>query len=126
MRHEPVIREATADDLAAFYGEAPKQSMRAYVAVLDGEPIAVAGVAYDVRAQSGRVKLFSEMKPEMRHHRKAIIRGARIMLENLGARGMVAVANPEEKHSRKLLSRLGFIPGAMTPQGQTFVYGGRR
>ncbi len=38
----PVIRQATADDLVAYFGAAPKQSMRAYVAVVDGKPVGIA------------------------------------------------------------------------------------
>lgn len=121
----PVIREATAGDLEAYYGERPKRSMKAYVAVLDGEPIGIAGVTYDLRGRDARVKLFSEMKPEMRPYRKAMVKGARLMLKAFGVPGMVAVANPEERGSGRFLAKLGFIPAAMTPHGQLFVYGGR-
>lgn len=122
----PVIRQATADDLVAYFGAAPRQSMRAYVAVVDGRPVGIAGVSYEFRGRDARVKLFSEMKPEMRRHKKAIVRGARAMLEAFGAPGMVAVANPEEKGACRFLAALGFRPGHDTPNGRLFVYEGPR
>ena len=48
-------------------------SMRAYVAVLGDEVIAIGGVC----RQEGHMVAFSEMKPEMREHKKDIIRGDR-------------------------------------------------
>jgi hypothetical protein len=122
----PVIRQATADDLIAYYGEAPQHSMKAYVVILDGKPIGIAGVSYQVREEAGRVKLFSEMKPEMRRYKKTMLKGAREMLKAFAVPGMVAVANPEEGNSRKLLASLGFVPGVVTPDGQVFVYAGLR
>ena len=52
--------------------------------------------------------------------------GARAMLKEFALPGMVAVANPEESGSCRLLSALGFRAGVDTPNGRLFVYEGLR
>jgi hypothetical protein len=114
----PEIRPATADDLARFYGSPPERTMRALVAVLDGEPIAVAGIAYQRPGQPPY--LFSDLKPEMRRHRKAIVKGARQMLRDLARPGLVAIAG--EPTAPRLLARLGFRHVTTTSQGEIYEY----
>lgn len=102
---QPEFRPASAADLEAFYGHPPPYSMKAWVAVLDDQPIAVAGVAY-VRGMPPR--MFSDLKPSMRAYRKAIVKGARRMLGAMEGITALTVADPSETGSRRLLERLGF------------------
>lgn len=116
----PIIREATAADLAAFYGKAPARTVRAMVAVLGDDPIAVCGLAY----QGGGLPLllFSEMKPEMRRFPKMILKGARAALALARGVSAVAVANPDEALSPKLLRHLGFVPSGRCDRGEVFAW----
>lgn len=99
------IRQATQKDVDAFYGKKPMYSMRAYVAVLGDEVIAIGGVC----RQEGHMVAFSEMKPEMREHKKDIIRGYRKLFEIIqGYNTVFAVANSEEKLAGKMIKKLGF------------------
>jgi hypothetical protein len=116
----PEIRPATAADLARFYGQAPQRTMRALVAILEGEPVAVAGIAYQKPGQQPYI--FSDLKPEMRRHRKAIVRGARAMLAQLARPGLMALAG--EPTSPRLLTRLGFRRVATTADGELYQYEG--
>ena len=99
------IRPATQKDVDAFYGKKPIYSMRAYVAVLNDEVIAIGGVC----RQEGHMVAFSEMKPEMRKHKKDIIRVGQKIFEIIqGYNTVFTVANPKEKHAKKHITRLGF------------------
>jgi hypothetical protein len=99
------IRTATQKDAEMFYGGKPLVSMRAYVAVLDGEPIGIGGVC----RQDNHMVCFSEMKPEMRKHKKDIVRGYHKIFEIVRMYNTVfAIANRNEKNAKKLITRLGF------------------
>jgi hypothetical protein len=99
------IRPATQKDAEAFYGKKPIKSMRAYVAVLDGEPIGIGGVFRD----SDAFVAFSEMKPEMRKYPKDIVRGYRMIFDIIKKYNVVyAIANKQENNARKLITKLGF------------------
>lgn len=63
-RQDLTYRFATETDLRRFYGELPRQTIRAVVVLLNNEPAAVIGLARD----AGVAKLFSEHKPEMQQH----------------------------------------------------------
>ena len=118
---QPEIRPATAADLAAYYGEPPRRTMRAWVAVLDGKPIAVAGVAYE----AGKPHyLFSEMRPEMKRYRKAILRGGRRVLED--TKGMRLLASCSSPGASRFLVHLGLRFLTDTVDGRMiFEWGGR-
>lgn len=115
----PIIREATARDVEAFYGWPHPRSMRAFVADLDGRPIAIAGLAYQ---PYGPPFLFSEMKPEMRRFPKAIVRGARTMLDAMKGVPAFAVASTKEPRAAKLLARLGFVHAGTCGQGEVYQW----
>lgn len=121
-RRQPEIRQATAEDLVAFYGYPQERSTKAFVAVLDGKPVAIAGVCYEGRGRPPR--FYSEMKPEMRPYRKAIVRGARLMLDSLRGMHALAIASQEEPGSVRLLLHLGFKYLASNSQGDIFVWRG--
>lgn len=103
----PLIRPATQDDLAAFPHMKNAVSIRALVAELDGKPVGIGGLIY---RRNGNVEAFSEMKDEMRAFPKTIVKAARQLTVLFADTGAVALANPKEKHSRKLLEHLGFEP----------------
>lgn len=107
-------------DAIAYYGEAPKQSFRGYAAELDGEIIALGGVYY----QDGLPIAFTEMKPKMRMHRKAIAKGCRMivrLLDDIGG-SVYAIACNAEPTAPYLLAKLGFKPtGLFGPHGETLV-----
>jgi hypothetical protein len=117
----PIIRPANASDLARFFDAAPPRTMRAFVAELAGEPVAVAGIAYQ---HGGPPYLFSDMKPAMRAHKIAIVKGARTMLKALARPGLPAIANGAERCSARLLRHLGFVSAGQTAQGELFVFKG--
>jgi hypothetical protein len=102
----PVIIPATAELLERFYGAPPKQTMRAFVGVLDGEVLGVVALVAD----GSRMALFSEMKPEARKYSKAIVRGAREIMalaERIGA-PVHAAADTDIPCAERFLTRLGF------------------
>lgn len=104
MRSE--IVPATPELLLRFYGRAPAVSMRAFVGIHDGEPLAVFGLYYD----AGRMVLFSNIKPEARRFKKTLVAGAfmvRDLARSLGV-PVHAAADCCVDGSVRLLERLGF------------------
>ena len=61
-------RFATAADIDTYYGERPEVTVRAVVALLDGVPMAIAGL----ELRGDRAIAFSEFKPEFEPHLKDI------------------------------------------------------
>ena len=121
-RSEPVIRQATQADAVAFYGEPAKMSFRGFVAELDGEVVGIGGVYYD----NGVAIAFSEMRPPMRKHKKAMAKACRMLtrfFDQLGGK-VYAVACPTEPTAPQLLKKLGFVPtGLFGRHGETLVRG---
>lgn len=121
MRNSPVIRPATAADAAAFYGtERPMKSMRGFVAELDGEVVGIGGVYFD----HGYLVAFSEMKEALRPYKKAIVKGARMIMSAIIDRGVpvFALANQGEPTAAGLLKALGFKFFQHTPQGDIYKH----
>ena len=110
------ILPATAIDIETFYGEPPKRSMRAFVGLADGVPLACFGLYYD----TGRMVLFSDIKPEARRYRKTLVSGAFRVMDLARELGVPvhAVAGCVDG-SVRLLERLGF-----TRQGNLYVWEG--
>ena len=123
MTIAPVIRIATPEDLADFYGEIPRFTHRAYAAVLDGKTIGIAGLIY--QRPGAPPYFFADMKEEGRRFPKTLIRGAQTMLAAFGRPGIPAIADPDERCSAKLLRHLGFVSAGPSAQGEVFVYRGR-
>lgn len=119
-RSEPTIRPATAADAVAYYGKTPGMSFRGYVAELDGEIVGIGGVYYD----NGMPIAFSEMKPPMRSHKKAMAKAVRMferLFDSLGTK-VYAVACATEPTAPYLLAKLGFKPtGVFGKHGETLV-----
>lgn len=112
------IRRATAEDIASFYGERPKRSMRAFVGILDGKPVGLAGVYY----HQGQVVAFSETKPEMAGLRHAIGRGALAVVALLRRMNIpvLAVAQNDIPGATAFLERCGFEHVETTCQGEVY------
>lgn len=100
------IVPATAELLTRFYGEAPKRSMRALVGVCGDEVLGVVALVPD----GNRLALISEMKPEARKYRKAIVRAAREIMRIAQAAGAPVHASPDPEIAcaKSFLERIGF------------------
>jgi hypothetical protein len=94
--------------------------MRAWVWELDGRKLALGGVTYQGRRKPPLV--FSNITPEGRRYRKTILRGARDAIKALIAQPTLAVADPDEPGSIRLLLHLGFELVGPMPQGIVFIY----
>lgn len=112
------IRRATAADIAAFYGEPPKRTMRAFVGILDGKPVGLAGIYY----REGQIVAFSETKPEMQGFRHAIGRGALAVIGMLRRMNLpvLALAQQDIPTAPGFLERCGFEHVDTTCQGEVY------
>lgn len=111
------FRKATAQDALEFYGKPPCNSFRGIVAVEDGKVIGIGGLFYEGK----NLVAFSDMKPEMRKHRKDMARSCRMLIDMVreAKRPVYAVADPNEPTSPYLLAKLGFEPtGMFGPSGE--------
>lgn len=113
------FRQATSADVENYYGEAPARTMKAWVAVVDERPIAIAGLIYH---GARPWYLFSDVKAEMSHHRKAMIAGGRLVLHAL--RGVPAVALTDNPKSAKLLMLMGLTFLGHTAEGDIYQWSG--
>ena len=122
MSSSVTFRPATAKDAFRYAGKIPPFSFRGYVAELDDEIVGIGGVYY----QDGVPIAFSEMRPAMRLHRKAIAKACRMLMQFLNQLGgpVYAVACPTEATAPYLLAKLGFKPtGVFGEHGETLVRG---
>lgn len=103
---EPSIRPATTDDWMQFYERAPDVSVRAWVADMGGRILAVAGVRLPHGGEPA--VYFSDMKPEMGRYRKAIVRGATLMLRETRERRAFATADDDIPGAPETLRHFGF------------------
>lgn len=101
-----IVIPATAELLRRFYGDAPRRSQKAVVA-LDGDKVAgVAGVYVD----DERLVMFSEMSDEVRANKRLMVKGIRAVLKLVERDGLPvhALADQEIEGSDKLLLHMGF------------------
>jgi len=106
-RSKPVIRPATADDLARFRPGETWPTVKATVGEVDGAPVAIGGLAF----VGGRVIAFLEMDDGARPYKLSLFREmTRIMNEAKasGLRLIYATPDPNEPTAEALLTRLGF------------------
>ena len=103
-RQNLTYRFATESDLRRFYGELPRQTLRAVVILLDGEPAGIIGLARD----AGCEKLFSEAKPELEPHlrRFEVLRAIKLAMTLVESSKCDVYAVREE--GTDVLLRLGF------------------
>jgi len=122
MSSSVTFRHATTADAKAYYGISAPFSFRGYVAELEGELVGIGGIYY----QAGVPVAFSEMRPAMRAHRKAIAKACRMLTQFFNQLGgpVYAVACPTEPTAPYLLAKLGFKPtGVFGDRGETLVRG---
>ena len=101
-------RYATAADVLRFYSERPPQTLRAIIVVQGDEPVPIVGLANE----GGFGKLFSEYKPQLkgRLRRMAVLRAIKLAMRFVERCPLpvVAITQPGEPDSPRLLERLGF------------------
>lgn len=99
------LRLATPALLERFYGQTPKRTSRAIVAVEGERVLGVAGVYQD----GARMVAFTEMSDEIRANKRLIVRGYR-MLKPLLEAGLpiYALADRCVEGSEVLLRHFGF------------------
>lgn len=115
------IRPATMKDAHEYWGgNPPMRSMRGFVAVLDGRVIGIAGVYYDGRAQVA----FSEIKEEMKAHKKDIVRGTRRVMAMIRERGLAVWATCGDERSARFVERCGFKPGPLLNGKKVMIWNG--
>ena|SRR5688572_18600318 len=101
------LRWATPEDIDAFYGKRPPQTVRALVLEIDGIVMGIGGLTSEV----GQVVAFIDLKPEAKKYKKSLVRALWTGYEKL-MRGnkvpIIAVADPNEPTAEGLLKHFGF------------------
>lgn len=110
------VRPATAADFFALYGEKPDHTIKAEVVEADGRVLGIGGIAYS----GERPLLFSKMLPELRRHKRFIVEAALHLAARAKAAHAVAVADPKEHCSVRLLTKLGLHKVADSAGGDVF------
>jgi hypothetical protein len=101
-RQNLTYRFATESDLRRFYGELPRQTIRAVVVLLNDEPAGVIGLARDV----GCERLFSNSKPALDLRRFEVLRAIKLAMTLVESSRCDVYAVREE--GTDILLRLGF------------------
>lgn len=114
----PSLRPATRADYREFYGEDPVNTMRAYVAELDGKVVGIGGTM----CVQDSVYVFSDMKDELRPFKVSIFKFAKKVDELLSGLPGVCIANPNEPNSERLLRSLGFEWVSSTESGEVYKW----
>lgn len=100
----PEIVPATPELMERFYGTPQQITVRALAAVLDGEPLCIAGTF----TQGGVTVVFANVKPEMRtRFKKTGVRLARRVMETVSGR-VVAMPDGNVEAAARFLEHLGF------------------
>jgi len=97
---------ATSDLWLEYFGDLPDSRVRAFVALLDGVPVGIAGIA-----NRGTVlEVFSDIKPELRPYKLTIAKVARKIRGILQstAKPAFAFASPDEPTADRFLRWIGF------------------
>lgn len=114
------FRTATEADVSAFYGTVP-YSMRACVALMDGVPSALSGVAY----HNGCLYAFMELRDEMRQHKVSVgrfMKYSRSRLAGMFSVPGIAMAQPGEAMAPRVLQWLGFQHVASCRDGEVYEW----
>lgn len=95
---------ATARDIDAFYEGRPRETLRAIVIRMDGEPVGLIGLA----KEPDRDRAFSEAKPVLEPHMKSmtVLRAIKHFMKWVHASPVPIYAMRERNNC--LLERLGF------------------
>lgn len=107
MKNKLTVRPATAEDIDRFSPLRNKPSVKAWVADLDGELIAMGGVAF----YNGRWLAFLDLTDAMRPYKMTIMRAAKRFFAEMKAMGVkfiYAEADLTESNAPRWLGSLGF------------------
>ena len=103
-----IVTKANQALLKQFYGDVPRETMRAIVAVEKGKPIALVGV----KIEKSRGVMFSEFTPECRNHpgfKRLLVKGIPDLFEIIPRYLPVyASADPAIEGAETLLKHVGF------------------
>jgi len=115
------LKIATTKDAYNFYGHMPTNSFKGIVAIEGDKVIGIGGLFY---TKEGLIA-FSDMKPETRKYKKAMVKGVRMIMDMVknAEVPVYAVANDKEPTAQRLLKRLGFVKtGVKNEFGETLVW----
>jgi N-acetylglutamate synthase-like GNAT family acetyltransferase len=101
------VRLATREDIERFVDLANKPTIKAFVGEVDGQIVAMGGLAFS----RGRWFAFCDLVDAGRHHKFGIARTAKRVLAEAKAQGIkyvYAEADPNEPGAVRWLARLGF------------------
>lgn len=118
---EVEIVPATADHLRQFFGDSPRQTVRAWAVLLDGKPVGLGGFAYG----GDYITVFSDLRPEIRPYRKVILKAAQHVMREAVSRhqgAVMAIADPNEPTAPNFLKHLGFLWVGTSPQGEVYQW----
>lgn len=102
------LRWATLDDVEAFYGCRPPQTIRAFAFEAEGRLLGIGGLS----REGGNIVAFIDLKPEAKQHKKALVRALRTgyqALFNGNKLPIIAVADSNEPTAKGLLEHFGFV-----------------
>lgn len=124
---ELVVRRATAADLRAYYGGDAPATVKAFAAILDGEVVGVAGIAFGGLSKARPVaEAFSEFKPALRPHLRsmAVLRAVKAVQAMIARTrpAPVAIADARHPNSERLLQRLGAVRIGACEQGEVYQW----
>ena len=113
------IRPATLADFEHWHGGPPYQTVRAWVGLVDGRPVAFAGFTL----HRSFVEAFSNFVPDHGLTKKCVYRYAKLMLAEMRKYRLplMAAADPERQNSGKFLERLGFTFLEHSPTGDLYT-----
>lgn len=120
MSEPMALRMAEPADIAAFYGEPPKHTMKAIVGEIAGRVVAIVGMVYPGRGRAPC--LFSEFLPGAPRDRRGIVRAGRMALAKFATVPIFAVANQDEPTAPRFLTFLGFQLVGHGPAGALYRY----
>lgn len=115
------IVPASAAQIREFFGEKPKQTVRAWLVMIDGAPVALGGFAYS----GDYIVMFSDLKPDIRRYRKSIVKAAKQIVREATSRhngAVIALADPNEPTAPSFLTHLGFLYAGSSPDGEVYQW----
>jgi len=94
-------------------------SVRAYVAVLNGEVVGIGGVAFHGK----QLVVFSDIKPALKPYPLTIWRGAKKVM-GLVKGSATALVDPDMATAPRFVKGLGFVPTGAVVNGQEVYHVG--
>ena len=117
------IRPATAADIEAYYGQKADRTVRAHVAVVEGELAGIGGVT----VEQGRMMAFCDIREGAQVGKLTVWRTAKAIMEKLATGGPLAARpDPTKPNAPRFLQRLGFRYISTTPDGDDIYLWSKR